>query len=170
MSPRVPNNRVDRWWSRVASDRRIDHGPMYVFVTTAMMLISLSLMLVGPVPKSSLAGLSEATQDLLAIALFLGSATCFNGLASGTRFWRPKANKLSCYQLGIAGTPAVFGSLVVYGWATIAATTSWVSAVSGVLPPAIALGAITNGITFWLEVRRIRRNMATIRRDDSGPL
>jgi hypothetical protein len=99
---------------------------------------------------------------MLALTLFIGSTIALVGVATGTRFFRPRIDPRRAYRLGIAGAPAYAASLAVYGWAIIAGTPSWPSALGGVLGPLIGLGALINAFTFWLEVRRIDHGVAKL--------
>jgi vacuolar-type H+-ATPase subunit I/STV1 len=147
--------------------KRLDHGPMYMCVMFALLMVSMSMIAVGPVPNSVVDELSNSTQDLLALCIFVGSAICVTGITLGTRFLRRGIDIRRCYILQICGMPAVTVSLWVYGWAIIHGTESWTSALGGVMGPMIGLGALINAVTFVREIRRINRNIKLLGRLES---
>lgn len=156
-------NRLDIWWlKKETTGPRYDRGPMYMCMMIALLCSSISLFLWGPVPGSNIQkDLSQFTQILLAGMLMLGSSICLFGAASGSLVAK-KWSRRQSYNCGIAGMPAVLASLIFYTWAIYAGSTNIASGLGATLSPLLAIGTILNGLIFWLEKRRIQRNIHKI--------
>ena len=155
-------NRFDRWWSKSVSDRRIDRGPMYVAVIIALWCSGLSMSILGPSPKSTISELSEATQNLLALMLVLSSSICVIGSLSGSRYFLRRWPRRRSYSWALSALPIICSCLAFYGYAALAHTPNWPSALGGLLAPMLGWGSAVNWIFLVLETRRISRNVDTI--------
>jgi hypothetical protein len=139
---------------------RLDHGPMYICVIVALFLWSLSLLIAGPVRYSIIDELNDTAQNWLGGGIFIGSSMCLTGIVLGTRFVRPHIDIRTCYAWGAAGTPAISIAVWVYFWAAVAGSLSPVlSGMSSAFSLLVPVGVVWNAINFWIERRRIERNI-----------
>jgi hypothetical protein len=156
--------RLDGWWTRHSDFRRYDRGPMYLTMMIALMFSAVSMLIQGPVPGSNLEELSEITQTMLALFLFAGSGLCVFGATVGSKYWFPRWGRIRSYRVGICGVPAVVTSLGFYSYAIYAGAVNVASALGGTLGPLMTLGTLINGFYFYLETRRIERNIVLVKK------
>lgn len=151
---------ADHWWR--TRKRRYDRGPVYMAMILALWFTSISMILIGPVPDSSISELSSSTQRMLSISLFLGSSICLIGASSGSRYFLDSWKITKSYQWAIIGMPFIATSIGFYGYAVYVHTPNWASALGATLAPLLGMGGCFNSIFIWLESRRIEANVATI--------
>lgn len=158
-----PSQSLDNWWTNQAPRHRLDRGPTYICNMIPIWLYSLSTILFGPVPNSSVAELPDYIQIMLSLCIFMGATICLYGTC------RPGLDPRFSYKLGYSAAPATSLGLFVYGWAIISGTPNWTSALGGLVGPFMGLGAALNAIGFWLEIRRLSRVDAAQKIDDKLP-
>lgn len=124
------------------------------------------MILLGPVPDSSISELSATTQKMLSLSLFVGSAICLFGSATGSRFFFRNWKRTKSYQYAVVGMPFVATSIMFYGYAVYVHTPNWISAVGATLGPLLGVGGVINSTFVWLESRRIRDKVEAIRSGD----
>jgi hypothetical protein len=136
----------------LSENPRLDHGPMYVSVMIGLMLVSLSLLITGPIPTSVIAELNTTTQNMLACVIFIGSVMCLIGAASATKYFRPNADIRSALGLGVGGSIPVAAAIEVYFIAIVAGASSPIlSGLSAGISLMIPFGSALNG---WLFLRK----------------
>ncbi|AVD99647.1 membrane protein [Mycobacterium phage Cuke] len=135
---------------------RLDHGRMYMCVTVGLFLTSLSMIMLGPLPNSTISRLSEFTQTSMAYVLSLCSATCLVGIFRGTRFFMPRADLRDSYLMAKWSIPGIGASLGTYVVAIFVNYGSiWLSTVSGSIGASILIGSLWNGWDFANEIDRL---------------
>lgn len=135
---------------------RVDHGRMYMCCIFGLLLWSMSLLVIGPVPSSAIDELSDYVQNVLACCIFIGSVVCTFGIATGTRFFLPKADIRLSYKFALWGIPAIAGSIGTYIWAIVHDTGSfWVSTYAAAVGAGVCLGIIWNGLDLAFEIARL---------------
>ncbi|ABD58453.1 gp37 [Mycobacterium phage PBI1] len=140
--------------------RRIDHGRMYVSCMMGLWVWSLSLLVIGPVPNSTIDELTDYVQNILASCIFIGSFVCLCGIAIGTKYVLPKADIRLCYRFSLWGIPALAGSVGTYAWAIAHNTGSfWVSAYAASIGTFICLGIVWNGLDLLFEIARLNEEI-----------
>lgn len=148
---------------------------MYVCGMLGFFTWSLSLMVIGPIPNSTISELSDSIQDMLAASIFIGSGVCLSGSLIGTRFLRPKADVRLSYKFALWGIPAISGSIGVYVWAIIHDTGSfWLSAYAGSIGLFLCIGVLLNGIDIAFEIARLNDEIEFMKHsgksiDEIGP-
>lgn len=152
-----PARVLDDWWGLQAPKHRLDRGPSYICNMIPIWLYSLSTILFGPVPNSSVAELPDYLQMMLAFCIFMGATICLYGTI------KPRADPRYSYRLGYSAAPATSIGLFVYGWAIINDTPNWTSAFAGLVGPFMGIGALLNALGFWLEIRRLNRVDAVLK-------
>lgn len=95
---------------------RLDHSRMYICVTFGLWITSLSLILVGPVPNSTISNLNEFTQMSMAGVIFVGTSIKLHGIISGTRFYKPNRDPRDYYSQAKWAAVATNVSMGVYVW------------------------------------------------------
>ncbi len=145
---------------------RLDHGRMYMSIMGGLLLWSLALLTIGPIPNSAVSELSDYVQDVLALCIFIGSFVCLSGCIIGTGFipWVVKKLTLGklhlatsdvrlAYKFGLWGMPAIVGSIGTYVWAIAHDSgTFWIAALGGALGLAILIGTAWNALDFLAEI------------------
>ena len=159
-------HKLDNWWETHSAGRRYDRGPMYFWMMVACMITGLSLLIIGPTPQGSIDKLDDGLEKVLAVLLFSGSAVCTFAATTGSRFWFPRWSRVLSYGVGLVGLPIVISSLMFYAYAVSNNTDNFTSALGGAFALLLALGAAINGVYFWLEMRRITRNVKFIKETD----
>lgn len=154
--------KLDEWWEGRFAVRRYDRGPMYICMMIAVMLTAISIIILGPVPESSISELSSDLQKTLSTILLIGGVTCTIGSLLGSRFFFPGFSVVRSYGIGLIGIPLVASSMFFYGYAVMINTNNFASALGGTFAPLLGIGAAMNGVYFLLEIRRIQRNMEAI--------
>ncbi|AYN57982.1 membrane protein [Mycobacterium phage Fowlmouth] len=135
---------------------RLDHGRMYVCVVVGLFLTSLSMIVLGPLPDSTISNLNEFTQTSMAFVLFLGSLSCIIGMSRGTRFFFPRADLRDSYLIAKWSIPGVVASLGTYVIAILVNYGSiWLSALSGSIGASIVIGSLWNAWDFANEIDRL---------------
>lgn len=158
--------KLDTWWEEHSAGRRYDRGPMYFWMMLASFLTSISMILTGPVPNGSISELTFLEQSVLSWVLFLGSGLSVFSAMTGSRFWFPNWSRVKSYGMGLIGVPLVTSAYLFYAYAIVLGTENWQSALGGTLVPCLALGAAINGVYFFLEIRRIQRNVQFLKEID----
>jgi hypothetical protein len=156
---RHPVRALDSWWTHQAPKHRLDRGPSYLVLLVPVWLYSLSVLLVGPVPKSTVDELPVAVQYAVMLVIFGGSTGQLVGSLLGSRFVKPHFDTRRSYRIGYSAAPMTAMGLFAYGWAVVHDTPNWTSAFGGLVGPAIGLGALINAVLFVAEARRLDRIM-----------
>lgn len=152
---RHPVESLNDWWARASPERRLDHNLANICTLIGLILPSLSIVLIGPVPSSALANMPPNLQIGMCACIFGGCATKLHGALSHTRFWFPNTPIRRCYQIGYSGAPAASAGLLVYGYFLMLNTVTWLSALGAVLTPMLGIGIGLQAVVYWLEARRI---------------
>jgi hypothetical protein len=135
---------------------RLDHGRMYMCVTVGLWITSLSLILVGPVPNSTISNLNVFTQMSMAVVMFLGSTAKIIGFLRGTRFLRPDADIRDSYLIAMWAILATNTGLSVYVIAIFMNYGNFLlSTMGGSLGLSMVIGALWNAWDFRSEIHRI---------------
>lgn len=141
------------WFQRPT---RLDHGRMYMCVMMGLWMTSTSMILVGPVPNSTISNLNTFTQVSMACVLWIGSALCIFGYLSGTRHFRRKTDLRDCYQLAKWSVPAIGVSLGTYVWSIFSSYGNLLlSALGGSIGASILVGSLWNAWDFANEIDRL---------------
>lgn len=142
---------------------RIDHSRMYICTMFGLFFLSLSLLMVGPIPGSVLADMSAWTQAMLAVCNLVGSTICISGIMLGTRFFRPKTDIRVCYQIGEWGIVSICSSMFFYVLGVIGHVKGvfWGSALSSALGFAILIGCAWLAIDFEYETDKLDKKFRT---------
>lgn len=159
---RHPIHSLDDWWAAAALVHRLDHNPANFCMIVGLLLSSLSIILQGPTPSSTLSMMSPELQIAMCTCIFSGLGIKLHGVFSHTRFWFPKKSLRKCYQNGYTGAPLATSGMLVYGYYIVSNTPTWLSALGSVLVGFLGIGVGAQGILYWLEARRIERNEATL--------
>ncbi|AKU45332.1 hypothetical protein MADRUGA_42 [Mycobacterium phage Madruga] len=157
---------LDAWWEKNSSQRRYDRGPMYFWVMFASLLTAISMILTGPIPNGSISELNESEQIILAWTLLVGATISTFASLTGSRFLFPHWTRVKSYSVGLIGVPLVSSSFSFYAYALYINTANITSGLSGTLVPCLALGSAINGVYFFLEIRRIQRNVKFLKETD----
>jgi hypothetical protein len=152
--------RLEIAWSEWSKKRRIDSNFGNLFMLVGLMAPALSIVMNGPVPSSSLADMSDLLQILMCTFMFIGCGTKLFGALAGRRWFFNRMPLWTCYRLGVTG--AFFASPAgwVYGYYLFNNTPNAWSAVAAVSTPCFATGIALQAVLYWLEARRLERNMA----------
>lgn len=162
--------RLDNWWEQVSPKRRLDRGPVYLCVLLGLAGPALSIILFGPVPNNAaLLGMSDGLQIAMCGLIFLHCVLGLHAACAGARFYFPAMTAKRAYRLGYSAAPAGVAALCVYGavilsnaFQAVTVKIAVVSALSGILTPALGVGIAVQAVLFWLESRRIDRNEQAI--------
>lgn len=150
---------------------RLDHGRMYMWIMGGLFTLSMGLVIYGPIPNTSLSELPNDVQNLLNLAMFLGSSICIYGILRGEYgLVARKGDIRVSYNLAISGAPAVVASLGTYCYALFDAGNFVPSALSAVISVAIIGGTIQNVWDFRNERNRITRNIELLRKQQNEAL
>lgn len=137
---------------------------MYMWIISGLFVLSLGLLLIGPLPNTALHDLSIGIQNLLNAAMFLGSSICLYGIMRGEHGIIQKDGDIRIsYNLAISGAPAIIASLGTYCLALIDYGNFVPSTLGAVISMAIIGGTIQNVWDFWQERKRITRNIELLR-------
>jgi len=135
---------------------RPDHGPMYICVMIGLAMVSLSILIAGPVPTSVIADLSWTTQQLLASVIFIGSVMCIIGSSMCSKYFFPFADQRSAYAWGIGGSISTAISVELYFIFIVKGASSPVlSGLAAGLSLMIPIGALLNARLFLNKRRTI---------------
>lgn len=146
---------IDRWWEMQSRKHRLDRNPANLCMLVGLMLSSLSIILKGPSPNSSLVSMSENLQIAMCACIFVGLGIKLYGLLIGSRWFRSSVSLRCAYQKGYQGAPVASAGMFVYGFYLIENTHDWTSAIGAVLTPLLGLGVLLQGGLYWIETRRI---------------
>lgn len=136
--------------------KRLDHSRMYICTMFGLFFLSLSLLIIGPIPGSVL---DKWTQIMLSVCTLVGSLICIVGIVLGTRVFRPKADIRICYQIGQWGIVSICASMFFYVIGVIdkVGHLFWGSTLSSALGLAILIGCAWVAIDFEYETERLDR-------------
>ena len=139
--------------------KRLDHSRMYICTMFGLFFLSLSLLVIGPIPDSTLAGMDDWTQIMLSVCVLVGSLICIVGILLGTRIFRPKADIRICYQIGQWGIVSICISMLFYviGVVGHVGPHFWGLTLSSALGLAILIGCAWVAIDFEYETERLDR-------------
>lgn len=133
---------------------------MYLTVTVGLWLTALSLILIGPVPNSTISQLSSTTQMAMAVVMFCGTTVKIHGFLSGTKYFMPHRDIRDCYAQAAWAIIATNTGLAVYVLAIISYYGSWLlSTLGGALGLSMIAGAIWNAWDFYVEIHRLTRQL-----------
>lgn len=118
---------------------RIDHQGFVPEIYVGLLSTSLWMMQVGP----SISNLSDYVEDILALALFVGSVICGAGVILGTKWFLPHTRRAKSYAVQLIGIPILIASL---GWLTYASSD----------PNQILLTALAGGLGLCIEIGLVR--------------
>lgn len=149
---------MDRWWERVSPQRRIDFNLGNMFMLLGLLFPSLSIMLQGPVPNSTLSEMPEWLQVFMCVLIFFGCGMKLHGALAHRRFYFCNTSLKRCYRYGVAGAPAATSGLLVYGYFLLSSTPTFLSAMSTMGTTFFGIGISGQAVLYWLEARRIERN------------
>jgi hypothetical protein len=159
-------HKLDDWWETHSAGRRYDRGPMYFWMMVAALITGISLIILGPSPTGPVSKTDPSVQNILAWILTIGAGASTFAASTGSRFWFPRWSRVLSYGVGMVGIPLVCASMLFYGYAVLQNTPNFLSTVGGAFCPLLALGAAINAVYFYLEVRRINRNVVKIKEID----
>lgn len=149
--------------------KRIDHGRTYMCVIMGMLFWSLSLLMIGPVPNSTIDELSDYVQNILAASIFVGSFVCCVGCLTGTMVCLPKADVRLSYKFALWGIPAIAGSVGTYVWAIIHDSgngTFWTSVCASSMSMFVCIGIVWNGLDLVFEIKRLGEEIQYLKHGD----
>lgn len=150
--------RLDRWWLERAQHRRIDRNAGNFCMLLGLMLPSMSIILQGPVPTSTLNDMPAILQVTMCTWIFFGCGLKVHGVLCGSRWYFPKTSLAKAYIWGCVGAPVATTGALVYGYYILSGTPNFLSALGGVSTPMFGLGISIQAFFYWLEARRISRN------------
>lgn len=152
---RHPIQSLDIWWAVTADCRRLDHAPANACMIVGLMLSTMSILLQGPSPNSTLEGMTPDLQMFMCLCIFVGLGIKLHGALAHTRFFRRNMPLRKCYEYGYRGAPLASSGLFVYSWYIISNTVGWLSALGSVLVGFLGFGILLQGMAYWLESRRL---------------
>lgn len=148
---------------------RLDHGRMYVCIMFGLFIWSMSLLTIGPIPNSVIDELTDYTQIILSLCIFVGSSVCIVGIFIGTRFIPWIKDIRLAFKFALWGMPAIVGSVGTYVWAVINNNESfWASAYGSAIGSAITLGILWNGLDFASDLIRLQEGVKFLREEETS--
>lgn len=142
---------------------RLDHGRMYMCVMVGLFLTSASMLIVGPVPNSTISNLNYFTQQSMALVMWLGSGMCIYGFLCGTRCFRPKADIRDSYLMAKWSMAAIGVSLGTYVVAIFINYGDLIlSTIGGSIAASILVGGFWNAWDFANEVDRLDDELGNV--------
>lgn len=137
--------------------QRLNHSRMYMCTIVGLFFMSMSLLIIGPIPGSVLGELDGWTQQTLTACVLLGSFICIAGFLTGTRVFRPKADIRIAYQIGKYGLISIAFAMGFYAVAVIIHVNGlfWGSTLSSALGFAILGGCVWISIDFEYETEKL---------------
>ena len=175
----VSSQMLDWLTKLMLGPKRLDHEPMYSCVVSAVFLVGLFWLGVGPLPNSVIFTLPAKTQVTLATCLFLGSGTCLYGITMGTftDAWRivvrakrglfkepslPPLDIRNSYRVGASGIPAVFAGLIYYSAVLIKDTPLGWTGANAIFLIFVCMGLFFQWLRFLMENRRINQALPVL--------
>lgn len=135
---------------------RIDHSRSYLAVTLGLWLMSISLIVIGAAPQSSIDKLNSSTHQLMAGIIFLGTTAQIHGSLCGTRYFFPDRDIRDCYYQALWAILPVNVALLVYVWTLFDKYGPMAFSVFGAsVGLSIILGNLWSTWDFKIEIERL---------------
>jgi hypothetical protein len=147
---------VKRFGYGGASITRIDHSRMYICTNIGLISFAFSLLIVGPIPNTTLANTDFWSQQLLAACVIVGSSTCLLGTIRGTRLYKPDGDIRISYSIAKWGILSNAFSMVFYVISVMMNNGQfWASALTTSLGGMICVGMLWIGLDFEIETEKL---------------
>jgi hypothetical protein len=126
---------------------------MYMCIMVSLWMTATSMLILGPVPNSTLSNLDFFTQQSMACVLWVGSTMTIAGFLRGTRIWKRHADIRDSYELAKWSIVAIGVSMGVYVTAVFLNYGNFLlSALGGSIGLGILIGSLWNAWDFANEI------------------
>jgi len=137
-------------------NRRIDHHPLYIWMLIALLIIAILLPFHLEAVGHAHNKLDETLADGLAVTLGLGALGSLVGVASGTRWFRRKADVRDCFLLeSWSLVPAVCAAAVFWIGLVLTAEDLQVAVLVG----GMILGLVQTSVDLRRQAHRLTEDL-----------
>lgn len=164
---RGESNRIIKIVKRIgytgAVTTRVDHSRMYICINVGLIPLAFSLLIVGPVPESTLDYTPFWTQVALAVGILVGSSICLFGIIRGTKLYKPEGDIRVSYAIAKWGILSNAFAMAFYVVSVVFNQGQfWASTLTTMLGGAICIGMLWVGLDFEIETDKLDKKFKAV--------